>query len=70
VKIAVLLIDLPEGTLRVSLRSKGVDVSKVAARFGGGGHKVAAGFTLKDKQLQEIVDTILQEITTLGLING
>jgi len=42
----------------------------VAARFGGGGHKVAAGFTLQNKQIQEIVDTILEEITTLGLIDG
>lgn len=35
------------GAVRVSLRSNGkVDVSKIAARFGGGGHKNAAGFTL------------------------
>jgi nanoRNase/pAp phosphatase (c-di-AMP/oligoRNAs hydrolase) len=42
----------------------------VAARFGGGGHKVAAGFTLKNMLMQEIVDTILHEISTLGLIDG
>ncbi|MCF6206137.1 MAG: bifunctional oligoribonuclease/PAP phosphatase NrnA [Sulfurovum sp.] len=70
VQVAVLLIALPDGTVRVSLRSKGADVSRVAARFGGGGHKVAAGFTLKDKQTQEIVDTILEEISLLGLIDG
>ncbi len=33
------------GMITVSLRSNGsVDVSKIAARFGGGGHKAAAGF--------------------------
>jgi len=70
VQVAVLLIGLKDGTLRVSLRSKGADVSKVAAHFGGGGHKVASGFTLKGGQMQEIVDTILEQITQLGLIDG
>ena len=35
------------GTTRVSLRSKGeVDVRSVAASFGGGGHRNAAGFSI------------------------
>ena len=35
--------------IRVSLRSAGkVDVSKIAARFGAGGHKNAAGFNLPE----------------------
>jgi uncharacterized protein len=34
--------------VRVSLRSDGsVDVAKIAQKFGGGGHKVSAGFSLK-----------------------
>ncbi len=70
VEISVLLISLENGTVRVSLRSKGADVSSVAARFGGGGHKEASGFTLCNMQTQEIIDTILQEISTLGLIDG
>jgi phosphoesterase RecJ-like protein len=70
VEVALLCMALPDGTLRVSLRSKDADVARVAARFGGGGHKVAAGFTLKNMLMQEIVDTILHEISTLGLIDG
>jgi phosphoesterase RecJ-like protein len=70
VEVALSCMALPDGTLRVSLRSKGADVARVAARFGGGGHKVAAGFTLKNMQMQEIIDTILHEISTLGLIDG
>ena len=36
------------GVKKISLRSNGrVDVSKIAKRFGGGGHKQAAGFYLK-----------------------
>jgi len=35
---------------RVSLRSNGkVDVSKIAEKYGGGGHKCAAGFAIKSK---------------------
>lgn len=35
------------GMINVSLRSDGtVDVSKIAAKYGGGGHKASAGFSL------------------------
>lgn len=46
---AVLFTELPGGEIKVSIRteSEGVDVSKVAALFGGGGHKKAAGFRLQ-----------------------
>jgi bifunctional oligoribonuclease and PAP phosphatase NrnA len=37
----------PQARVRVNLRSQGaVDVNKIAAYFGGGGHKTAAGCTL------------------------
>lgn len=40
-----------EDTIRVSLRSVGArDVAKIAARFGGGGHKHAAAFIFKGSQ--------------------
>ncbi|PIR43949.1 hypothetical protein COV23_02515 [Candidatus Wolfebacteria bacterium CG10_big_fil_rev_8_21_14_0_10_31_9] len=38
------------GLVRVSLRSKeGVDVEKIAEKFGGGGHKRASGFSFEYK---------------------
>ena len=38
-----------DGSVHVSLRSVGdVDVSKIAKRFGGGGHKHAAGFRIEN----------------------
>lgn len=44
VKVSALLVELKDGRIRCSLRSRGrVDVSEVAAKFGGGGHKNAAG---------------------------
>lgn len=69
VEIALFAMELDEG-IRISLRSKNVDVSDVALVFGGGGHKVAAGFTLKQCGLQQSIDTILDKIEELGLIDG
>jgi phosphoesterase RecJ-like protein len=58
VEIAVLLSQAPELT-RVSLRSREqVDVSRVAADFGGGGHVRAAGFK-SERPLDELLPAIL-----------
>lgn len=46
-KVAVLLSELGDGVIRASLRSKGgADVRLIAQKFGGGGHKNAAGFRI------------------------
>jgi len=51
-----------EGHVRVSLRSIGhTDVSAVAALFGGGGHRFAAGFTTTDP-VPRVVETIVQAL--------
>ncbi len=47
IEVAVFFRELADRRWRVSLRSKGaVDVSQVAARFGGGGHFCASGCAL------------------------
>jgi len=69
VEVALFAMELDDG-VRISLRSKKADVSRVALAFGGGGHKVAAGFTLKQCGLQQSIDTILDKIEELGLIDG
>lgn len=44
--VACLLKEIQPGMLKGSLRSRGdVDVAEIAATFGGGGHRNAAGFT-------------------------
>lgn len=72
VEIALFAMELKEG-VRISLRSKNVDVSTVALAFGGGGHKTASGFTLAHKDfqcgLQECVNKVLAKITELGLLD-
>jgi len=69
VEIALFAMELEEG-IRISLRSKGADVSRIAAHFGGGGHKVAAGLTLDKRDLHETIDIIIETIQKLGLADG
>jgi len=56
-KFSLILYERADGVIKGSLRSeeyKGVDVSAIAAQFGGGGHRLASGFEVKGK----IVETI------------
>jgi len=69
VEVALFAMELDD-SIRVSLRSKGVDVNAIAACFGGGGHKVAAGITFGEGSLQQIIDTIIAKIQDTGCING
>ncbi|MFA5052035.1 MAG: bifunctional oligoribonuclease/PAP phosphatase NrnA [Patescibacteria group bacterium] len=48
-KAVIVLREKSDGTIKASLRTTqpSVDVSKIAKYFGGGGHKKAAGFTIK-----------------------
>lgn len=60
VEAAVLLRELPDRRVRLSLRSKGrLDVAGIAASFGGGGHLHAGGCTL-DGPLSAATDRILE----------
>ncbi len=48
-KAAVLLSETSDGRIKASLRTESdkIDVSKIAAFFGGGGHRKASGFTIE-----------------------
>ncbi|HHT9154015.1 MAG TPA: DHH family phosphoesterase, partial [Candidatus Hypogeohydataceae bacterium YC40] len=63
VSVGVLLRELGEpNKVKVSLRSRdGVDVNRVAQKFGGGGHERAAGCELQGT-IQEVEGTIIKEI--------
>lgn len=70
VEIACFVMELEEG-LRISLRSKSVDVAKVAKAFGGGGHKVAAGFMVSYAEgvtVDQMIGSILEKIETFTLL--
>jgi phosphoesterase RecJ-like protein len=48
-EVAVILVEQASGGFKVSFRSRGgLDCSRVAEQFGGGGHKAAAGAFLAD----------------------
>lgn len=60
VQVAFFLKEREDGKVKLSLRSRGgLDVSKVAGLFGGGGHKAAAGAVL-DGPLEEAHRRVLQ----------
>ncbi len=62
VNAVAFLREVPDGHIRVSLRSKGsLNVAEIAARLGGGGHQNAAGCTL-DGPLPRALKQILAEL--------
>lgn len=62
VEVAIFMYELENGEYKVSLRSGDViDVSRVAATFGGGGHKKAAGLTMKGSHY-DVINNIAKEI--------
>jgi len=62
VEVGVFLRESRPQEIRVSLRAKGdFDVQNVAGRFGGGGHKKAAGCRMKGS-IEDIKHLILEEI--------
>jgi len=64
VEVAFAMIEKPnEGVWKVSLRSKAsVDVSKIAERLGGGGHKYASGCKIKANSHEDALKKLLSEI--------
>ena len=64
VEVGVLISEVNKGTVKVSLRSdEYVDVSKIAEKFGGGGHIRASGIRISDGDIKKIKEDILKEIT-------
>jgi phosphoesterase RecJ-like protein len=61
--VAVFFEELVDGKVRVSMRSKSqeVDVSAICQKFGGGGHKLAAGARVRGT-LTEVEQKILKAI--------
>ncbi|OQX20076.1 MAG: hypothetical protein BWK76_02660 [Desulfobulbaceae bacterium A2] len=56
-------VEEEEGTVSVSLRAKGgCDVAAVAALFGGGGHRNAAGFRQRNVQLAGMRERVVGEV--------
>lgn len=61
VEVAAIFVEFGD-TIKVSLRSKELDISTIALFFGGGGHKNAAGFERKDAKIEAISSATLTKI--------
>jgi phosphoesterase RecJ-like protein len=58
--VVLLFIEQHDNQVKISWRSQGaVDVSQIAAQFGGGGHVAAAGAVLAGS-LDEVEQRVLQ----------
>lgn len=58
VKIAISMCEQPGNLFRVSFRSVDADVSSAAAKFGGGGHRLAAGCIINGNRY-DVMDKVL-----------
>ncbi|HSH12126.1 MAG TPA: bifunctional oligoribonuclease/PAP phosphatase NrnA [Desulfurivibrionaceae bacterium] len=67
VMVAAFIKESRDNVVSVSLRSKGrqVDVAEVAQEFGGGGHRNAAGFKLKDVEVAKVRADLLLRLEAL-----
>jgi phosphoesterase RecJ-like protein len=69
VEIALVFIEQVDGGTKVSFRSRAADVSKLAERFGGGGHKLASGARVM-RPLPEVRDEVLSAAELLVVQNS
>lgn len=72
VQVAVFFEELPDGKIRVSMRSKDrrLNVSDIALEFGGGGHALAAGIRMQgplEEAKSLVLDAIRRSIDAAGL---
>jgi phosphoesterase RecJ-like protein len=69
VKVALLIMEW-EDHIRLSMRSKDVDISRLARSYGGGGHQHAAGFQTKRQNIDTLIEELKQKIKNLGILDG
>lgn len=62
VTIAIMILEEKEGGYKVSLRSKDINVAKIALDYNGGGHKTAAGFEVPACDPKVLRDEIVEKI--------
>lgn len=61
IEVAFFVYEKANGEIKVSFRSKGIDVAEIASKYGGGGHRLAAGCSVEG-DINKVTDTILKEL--------
>ncbi len=62
VDVGLFFMEQPRGGVKVSFRSRGVDVASIAEQFGGGGHKAASG-AIVDGTIAQVRERVLAAVT-------
>lgn len=64
IDVAIFLYEQEDGSYKVSTRCKGddVDLSEIAVKYHGGGHKKAAGFSLSGKDPWALVEQVAADV--------
>src|SRR5690606_34602445 len=74
IEVVAMLKEGPDSTVKLSLRAAGdVDVQAIARRFGGGGHRKAAGAAVRGSLEQvraSLAEEVRRAIEALGVADG
>lgn len=65
-EVAFVVKEVDSKICKISMRSKSIDIAKICSKFDGGGHKFAAGCTIKsscDDTVRKLLVEISKEIT-------
>lgn len=68
VEVGLLFMEQPRGGVKISFRSRRVDVAKLAERFGGGGHRLASGAVLEtslDEARRRVLEAVGEAVQSL-----
>jgi len=64
VVVGLYIREMSDGRVKVSMRSNGgINLNEFAVRYGGGGHKSAAGITFEGMTVEEVTDFVLKELS-------
>ena len=67
VDVAILVVEMNK-EIKVSLRSKGINLLPIARAFGGGGHLEAVGFEIPGQESEKVIEGLLQNIREEGVL--
>jgi len=62
VEVGLFFMEQPRGGVKISFRSRRIDVGRIAEQFGGGGHRLASGAVI-EAPLEEARARVLQAVS-------
>ncbi|MFI3231113.1 MAG: bifunctional oligoribonuclease/PAP phosphatase NrnA [bacterium] len=60
--VSVLMYERANGDIKISFRSRELDVNELASKFGGGGHKLASGATIENGNLEDLKAKVITRV--------